>query len=68
LALSSDEAHAERVLEILVTHNESVTVFDLSCALGLDEADTWRIARLLREQRQVEIDDQRSLVRAAEQV
>jgi biotin operon repressor len=48
---------AERMLEILVTHNAPVTRDDLACALGISSGDVWDLAQELQTQGQVTLDE-----------
>jgi biotin operon repressor len=48
---------SERMLEILVTHNEPVTRDDLACALGVSSVDVWDLATKLQTLGLVALDE-----------
>ncbi len=55
---------AERAIEVLVTHNEPVTRYDLACALGVTDAHAWGIATGLRTLGYATLDESNATVEA----
>jgi DNA-binding IclR family transcriptional regulator len=55
---------ADRAIEVLVTHNESVTSDDLACALGVTTARAWSIATRLRTLGYATVDERNATVEA----
>ncbi len=55
---------AERALEVLVTHNEPVSLDDLACALGIADARVRAIATRLRTLGYATVDENTATVEA----